>query len=122
TPSQLAQAVQAASGGSLTATASGLGQLSLATAQQGSTSSLQIAGGSALSALGLPAGSPVDGTDGVISVDGTSTTVNDISGTGPTSVVLNSGSGGTVTVGISGGLSAGSMTADNLSVAGGSLA
>jgi flagellar hook-associated protein 2 len=122
TPSQLAQAVQAASGGSLTATASGSGQLSLATAQQGSTSSLQVTGGSALSALGLSAGSTVNGTDGVVSVDGMSTTVSDISGTGTTSVVLNSGSGGTVTVGISGGLSAGSMTADNLSVGGGSLA
>jgi flagellar hook-associated protein 2 len=122
TPSQLAQAVAAASGGSLTATAAGSGQLSVATAQQGSSSSLQIAGGSALSALGLSAGSTIDGSDGVISVDGTSTTVSDISGTGTTSVVLNSGSGGTVTVGISGGLSAGSMTADDVSVGDGSLA
>ena len=123
TPSQLAQAVDG-----------GLrrqphrhgqpvsGQLSLATTQQGSAASLQITGGSALSALGLSAGSTVTGTDGVISVDGTSTTVSDISGAGTTSVVLNSGTGGTVTVGISGGLSAGSMTADNLSVGGGSLA
>ncbi len=39
----------------------------------------------------------------MINVDGTSTTVSDISGSGTTSVVLNSGSGGTVTVGITGG-------------------
>jgi flagellar hook-associated protein 2 len=121
TPSQLAQAVEQASGGSLTASASASGQLSIATAQQGSTASLQVTGGSALSALGVSAGSTVVGTDGVVSVDGTSTTVSDISGTGPTSLVLNSGTGGTVTVGISGGLSAGSMTADNLSVGDGSL-
>jgi flagellar hook-associated protein 2 len=122
TQSQLAQAVSAASGGSLTASAAGSGLLSVATTQQGSAASLQITGGSALSALGLSAGSTVVGTDGVISVDGTSTTVSDISGTGTTSIVLNSGSGGTVTVGISGGLTAGSMTADDVSVGDGSLA
>jgi flagellar hook-associated protein 2 len=122
TPSQMAQAVAAASGGSLTATASGSGQLSIATAQQGSSASLQVTGGSALTALGLSTGSTVLGTDGVVDVDGTSTTVSDISGTGTTSVVMSSGTGGTMTVGISGGLSAGSMTADNLSVGSGSLA
>jgi flagellar hook-associated protein 2 len=121
TPSQLAQAVEQASGGTLTASAAASGPLSIATAQQGSTASLQVTGGSALSALGLSAGSTVVGTDGVVSVDGTSTTVSDISGSGTTSVVLNSGTGGTVTVGISGGLSAGSMTADNVSVGDGSL-
>ena len=121
TPSQLAQAVQAASGGALTATASTSGQLSIATTEQGSAASLQLTGGSALAALGLSAGSTVQGTDGVVSVDGTSTTVSDISGSGTTSVVLNSGTGGTVTVGISGGLSAGSMTANNVSVGDGSL-
>ena len=56
-----------------------------------------------------------------ITVDGTSTTVSDIAGSGTTSVVLSSGTGGTVTVGITGGLSAGSMTAANISVGGGSL-
>ena len=61
------------------------------------------------------------GTDGVVTVDGTSTTVSDIAGSGTTSVVLNSGTGGTVTLGITGGLSAGSMTAANISVGGGSL-
>ena len=63
----------------------------------------------------------MNGTDGVVSVDGTSTTVSDISGSGTTSVVLNSGTGGTVTVGISGGLSTGSMTANDVSVGDGSL-
>src|SRR5580698_40376 len=121
TPTQLAQAVAQASGGSLTASVSASGELSLATAQQGSAASLQITGGSALSALGLSAGSAVAGTDGVVSVDGTSTTVSDIAGSGTTSVVLSSGTGGSVTVGITGGLSAGSITAANISVGGGSL-
>ena len=121
TPTQLAQAVAQASGGSLTASVSASGELSVATAQQGSAASLQITGGSGLSALGLSAGSTVAGTDGVVTVDGTSTTVSDIAGSGTTSVVLNSGTGGTVTLGITGGLSAGSMTAANISVGGGSL-
>jgi flagellar hook-associated protein 2 len=121
TPSQLAQAVEEASGGTLTASAAVSGQLSIATAEQGSAASLQLTGGSALSALGLSAGSTVNGTDGVVSVDGTSTTVSDIAGSGTTSVVLNSGTGGTVTVGISGGLTAGSMTANDVSVGDGSL-
>jgi flagellar hook-associated protein 2 len=121
TPAQLAQAVAQASGGSLTASAAASGQLSIATAQQGSAASLQVTGGSALPALGLSAGSAVVGTDGVVSVDGASTTVADIAGSGVTSVALNSGTGGTVTVGISGGLTAGSMTAANVSVGDGSL-
>ncbi len=121
TSTQLAQAVAAASGGSLTASVSSSGELSVATAQQGSAASLQITGGSALSALGLSAGSAVAGTDGVVTVDGTSTTVSDIAGSGTTSVVLSSGTGGTVTLGITGGLSAGSMTSANVSVGGGSL-
>jgi flagellar hook-associated protein 2 len=121
TPSQLAQAIGEASGGTLTATTSVSGQLSIATTEQGSAASLQVTGGSALSALGIAAGPTVNGTDGVISVDGSSTTVSDISGSGTTSVVLNSGTGGTVTVGISGGLTAGSMTADSVSVGDGSL-
>jgi flagellar hook-associated protein 2 len=121
TPGELAQAIDEASGGSLTATTNVSGQLSIATTEQGSAASLQLTGGSSLSALGLAAGSTVNGTDGVVSVDGTSTTVSDISGSGPTSVVLNSGTGGTVTVGISGGLTAGSMTAESVSVGDGSL-
>ena len=107
TPTQLAQAVEQASGGGLSASVSASGELSVATAEQGSAASLQITGGSALSALGLSAGSTVAGTDGVVAVDGTSTTVSDIAGSGTTSVVLNSGTGGTVTLGITGGLERG---------------
>ena len=62
TPTQLAQAVEQASGGSLTASVSASGELSVATAEQGSAASLQITGGSGLLALGLSAGSTVTGT------------------------------------------------------------
>ncbi len=122
TPAQLAQEVAQASGGSLTASASTSGLLSIATAEQGSAASLQVTGGTALAALGVSAGSAVVGTDGVVRVDGTSTTVSDIAASGTTPVVMASGDGGTVTVGIVGGLTAGSMTADNVSVGDGSLA
>ncbi len=118
---QLAQAVTQASGGTLNATVTTSGLLSVATAQQGSTASLQIIGGSAAAALNLAAGSAVTGIDGVIDLDGTSTIVNDIAGSGTTAVTLSSGAGGTLQVQLEGGLTAGSITAQNVSVGNGSL-
>ena len=120
-PSTLAAAITQAAAGLINASLNSSGQLSLATTQQGSSASLQITGGTALGALGLVAGSTVYGTDGQISVDGTTTTVSNISGTGTTSVTLASGSGGTITAQIAGELSVGSMTAQNISVGDGSL-
>ncbi len=120
-PQQLAQAVTQASGGTLSATVTASGLLGVATTQQGSTASLQITGGSAAATLGLAAGSAVNGTDGVIELDGTSTTVNDIDGSSTTTVTLNSGTGGTLQVELEGGLSAGSISAQNVSVGNGSL-
>jgi flagellar hook-associated protein 2 len=93
----------------------------VATTQEGSSASLQITGGSSLAALGLSAGSAVTGTDGVIDLDGTSTTVNDIAGSGTTTVSLTSGTGGSLQVELQGGLVAGSITAQNVSVGNGSL-
>jgi flagellar hook-associated protein 2 len=121
TPAQLAQAITQASGQTLTASVNAAGVLTLATTQQGSSATLQITGGSALGTLGLSAGAAVNGTDGQIDVDGTTTTVSDIAGSGLTQVTLASGNGGTVTANISGGLSEGSMTAQNVSVGDGSL-
>ena len=95
TAAQLAQAITSGSGGALSASVSSSGLLSIATTQQGSTASLQVTGGSALGVLGLSSGSTVYGTDGQIDVDGTTTTVNDIAGTGTTQVTLDSGNGGT---------------------------
>lgn len=118
---QLAQAVASASGGTLTATLNANGELSLATTQEGSSASLQVTGGSALSTLGLSAGAATTGVDGIIDVDGTSTTVSDIAGNGTTALTLDSGTGGSITATIAGGLSVGTMTAQNVSVGDGSL-
>jgi flagellar hook-associated protein 2 len=122
TPAQLAAAITQASGGTLSASITSTGALALATTQQGSTASLQVTGGSALGALGLASGSTSFGTDGTVDVDGTTTTVSDIAGSGTTAITLASGTGGTITAAISGGLTAGTMTAQNVSVGDGSLA
>jgi len=121
TPAQLAAAITQASGSTINASVSSRGELTLATTQEGSTASLQITGGSALPALGLSTGSAVNGADGVIEVDGTSTTVTDIAGTGTTPIVLASGTGGSIAANLSGGLRQGSITAQNVSVGDGSL-
>ena len=116
TAQQLASAVSSASDGLLTAAVNNTGQLVLATNEQGSQATLQVAGGSANGALGLQAG-------GVISVDGQANTVTDIAATGTTSVTLNAGSQGSVQASLeAGGLSTGSLTAENVSVGNGSLA
>ena len=122
TTSQLAQAVQQSSGGLLTASVSSSGVMTIATAQQGSSASLQITGGTALTSLGLAAGSTTYGTNGIINVDGTTNTVSNISASGTTQVTLSSGTGGTITADLSGPLNVGNMTAQNVSVGNGSLA
>jgi len=122
TPTQLAAAVGAASGGALVARVGDGGQIQVATAEEGSAASLQIGGGSANAALGLSAAGPVTGTDGVITVDGQANTVTDIAAAGGTKVTLNSGSGATVTATLaSGGLRSGSVSAQSISVGNGSL-
>jgi len=121
TQAQLAQAITQASSGTLNASVNSSGQLSIATTQQGSAASLQVTGGTALGSLGLSTGSVVYGTDGIINVDGTNTTVSNIAGSGTTAVTLASGAGGSISANISGGLSVGTMTAQNVSVGDGSL-
>jgi len=121
TPAQLAQAITIASAGSLSASVNASGTLSLATTEQGSSASLQVTGGNSLSSLGLSAGSLVYGVDGMINVDGTVTTVSSISGSGTTSVTLASGTGGTLNANLTGALTVGSMSAQNVSTGDGSL-
>ncbi len=121
TPSQLTAAISSASNGTVSATLNAQGQLQLATTQQGSSATLQITGGSALATLGVSAGGLATGQDGIISLDGTSTTVSQINGTGTTAVSLASGTGGTVTANLSGGLAIGTISAKNISVSTGSL-
>jgi flagellar hook-associated protein 2 len=122
TASDLAGALNSASGGALAATIGSSGQLDLATAEQGSQATLQVGSGSANAALGLSASGPVVGTDGVITVDGYANTVSDVAASGTTPVTLTSGSGGTIEAQLSpGGLSVGSVTAQNIAVGNGSL-
>jgi flagellar hook-associated protein 2 len=126
TPAQLASALQTASssGGSplLQASVNAQGQLQVGTTLLGSGASLQITGGDALSSLGLAAQSAAStGTAGTVSLDGTSTTVNNVNA-GSTVTVSNS-SGGSMTLGIgSTGLTTGSFTASEISPSGGTLA
>lgn len=122
TPTQLTQAITQASGGTLNASIGAGGNLSIATAHQGSTASLQVTGGTALATVGLATSAVVSGTNGIINVDGTATTVTNIAAIGTTQVVLTSGSGGSITANLSGGLNLGSMTTQNVSVGNGSLA
>lgn len=123
TPTQLAQAITQASSGQLSASVNSSGDLVLATTQQGSSASLQITGGTALSSLGLSTTSVLYGTDGIIKVDGYVNTISNIAGSGTTKVTLTSGTGGTITTNLlSSGLSIGTMTAQNVSVGNGSLA
>jgi flagellar hook-associated protein 2 len=120
TPAQLAAAVSSASGGSLNATVNGAGEMLVATTEQGSAASLQITGGTSLGALGLsPMGSATTGVDGIVSVDGTSTTLTSLKA--GQSVSLPSGTGGSITAVLSGGVSTGSLTATDVSTGNGSL-
>jgi flagellar hook-associated protein 2 len=122
TASQLAGALNTASGGLLSATIGASGQLVVATAEQGSQATLQIGSGSANATLGLSASGTVGGTNGIVTVDGYANTISDIAATGTTPVTLTSGSGGTVQAELSsGGVSVGSITAQNVSVGNGSL-
>jgi flagellar hook-associated protein 2 len=117
---QLAAAIATASAGALRASVDPItGGLKVATANEGSAASLQLTGGSALASLGLSVGGSVTGTDGVISVDGTSTTLSNL--VPGASVSLPSGNGGSVTATLDGHLAVGSMTGSQVSVGDGSL-
>ena len=117
---QLASAISTASAGALKASVDPVtGGLTVATANEGSAASLQLTGGNGLASLGLSAGGQANGTDGVISVDGTSTTLSNLVPGG--AVTLASGTGGTVTATLDGHLAVGSMSGSQVSVGDGSL-
>ncbi|MHB1583557.1 MAG: flagellar filament capping protein FliD [Acidimicrobiales bacterium] len=80
-PSQLASAVQqaaTAASAPLDASVNAAGQLTLSSTEQGSSASLSVTGGTALSALGLTSGQAGTGTDAIVTVDGTATTLSAI--------------------------------------------
>lgn len=126
TPAQLAAAVSAASvvSGSplLQAKVNSQGEMAVGTTLLGSSASLQITGGDALSSLGMAAQTTASvGTAGSITLDGTANSVNNINAN--TTVSLTGASGATVTMGVgSFGLQAGSFTASEVSPGGGTLA
>jgi flagellar hook-associated protein 2 len=122
TPSGLAAAVQTASGGNLTAIVNAAGDVVLSTAAQGSANSLQITGGDGASALGFSTtpSATATGTDGVVTVDGVSTTLTNFSPN--QAVTLNGPNGSTVSATFTGALTVGSMSAAEVNTGDGSLA
>jgi flagellar hook-associated protein 2 len=123
TPAQLAAAVQTASttaGAPLTASVDPTGKLQLATTHEGSTATLQVTGGNALTALSLSTdAAPLTGIDGKVQVDGGATqTFNSI--TPGQTVTLNAPTG-TISAVFSGGLRTGTLNATNVSTGDGSL-
>lgn len=121
--SSLADAIETASGGALTVSVDTAGKLVVATTDEGSAASLRITGGSSLIELGLT-GAEVGGVasiggDGIVEVDGTATVVADVrAGQAP---VLVSGTGGTITATLSGGLRLGTIQAKNVNTGDGTL-
>jgi flagellar hook-associated protein 2 len=94
TPAALAAAVtQAANaaGAPVTATVTAGGELSLATAEQGSAATLTASGGNALATLGLTSGATATGSDAIVEVDGTKTTLTSV--TAGSTVTLGAPSG-----------------------------
>ncbi len=125
TQAQLSQAVASASVVSgtqlLQSRVNSDGQLVVGTSLLGSSASLQLTGGTALSTLGLAAQSTASvGTAGSITLDGTATAVNNVQA--GSTVSLADGSGGTITAGIgSFGIKKGSFNAMEVAAGNGSL-
>jgi len=106
------------------------GHLVLSTADQGSSQSLQVTGGSALSTLGLSAMTTAStGVDGVVQLDGTATTLSDVQP--GAAVTLNGPNGTSLTATLAASsslaqvnsslLATGSLTATSVSTGNGSL-
>ncbi len=95
--------------------------LVLSTVAEGSAHSLQITGGNGADSLGFVAGPAVVGTDGIVSINGQTTTVNDTT-LGPIAMQATADPAGpSITVTINGGLRAGTAEAEQIDFASGSL-
>ena len=93
-PSGLVSAINAAAsaaGAPVTASLTASGALKLSTTEQGSAASLTLNTSDAAASLGLTAGTTASGTDGVVTVDGTSTTLSSLNPGG--TVTLNAPNG-----------------------------
>jgi len=94
-------------------------QLEFATIREGSAATLQVTGGNALSALGLSVdASAITGTDGIVSVNGTDTTITNTDE--GTVVTLNAGTG-TIDATLSGGIRLGTADVEQVSFGNGTL-
>ncbi len=92
-------------------------EIVLTTTREGSAASVAVTGGSAAAALGLT-GASGTGTDGIVSVEGVTTTITDTSATG--SIALN-GASGTITAELTGPLRTGNATVAQVGFGGGTL-
>jgi flagellar hook-associated protein 2 len=120
TRTQLATALEAATGGALDV---GVGattnRLTLTTTREGSAASLQVTGGTALTDLGLAVDpSAATGVDGVVKVGDTSTTLTSITAGGSATLAAATGN---VDVTFSGGVRVGAITGRNVSLGSGTL-
>lgn len=94
TPKALAAAISSAAsaaGAPITATVTAGGALSLGSATQGSAATLTVSGGDALAGLGIAPGASATGSDAIVEVDGTQTTLTSV--TAGASVTLGAPSG-----------------------------
>lgn len=119
----LAAAVQSAldsNGVAATATIGDTGELVLATTREGSAATLQVTGGTSLGALNLAVDATARiGTDGIIDVGGTLTTLTSVEA--GSSVAIDTGAG-TLEATLSGGLRVGTRSVDVVDIGDGSLA
>ncbi|MEM9563285.1 MAG: flagellar filament capping protein FliD [Actinomycetota bacterium] len=94
----------------VTANLNASNQIELTTRNEGSDRSLVITGGSAMGDLGFTLGQAGSGVDGQVEVDGVVTAISDT--TAGTTVTLASGGAGTIEATLSGGVRAGTITAE----------
>ena len=94
-------------------------QLEFATTREGSAATLQVTGGNAVTDLGLSVdASAITGTDGIVSVNGTDTTITNTDA--GTVVTLDAGTG-TIEATLSGGLDEGTADVEQVSFGNGTL-
>lgn len=116
----LDDAIQASgAAGKVTATLNDQDRIQLTTTGEGSAHSVSVTGGTGVNDLGLSVGLTALGTDGIVSVNGTSTTVTDASAGAV--VTLPSGGTGTISATLSGGLREGTAHVTQLGAGTGSL-
>lgn len=120
TRDQLAAMVTSASGGDLTATVSNSGALVLTTTREGSAAQLAVTGGTGTADLGLSlSAAAAAGTDGIVKVGTTTTTLTDLNAGG--TVTLDAGSGESLTATLTGGVRTGTEKVGVVDLGTGSL-